>query len=266
MVDQTNLAAVYPPDDGRPGISCAQWLQYQLDNYATVNEVINHLGDLRPDGEGWHYLIADRSGACAVIEYLNGVPHVITGDQLTVPALTNTTYEQAFSHLRLDKAFGGETDIAAGNDSYGRFCRIAQLLRSFDPERSGPAAGYALKILAAVSCEMTLRSVVYDAGDLRVLWRTRSQQEVRWLDLARLDFSAGRPTLILDITAPLQGDVTDELTPYTVQANRKTVLSIMGSGPRDPDVEEMLTGRGLNRAEACELIALHPTSGAPSGR
>ncbi|UCD77383.1 MAG: hypothetical protein JSW26_18430, partial [Desulfobacterales bacterium] len=36
MVDETNLTAVYPPEDDRPGVSCTQWMQYQLDNYATV--------------------------------------------------------------------------------------------------------------------------------------------------------------------------------------------------------------------------------------
>lgn len=47
----------------RPGISCTQWMQYQLDNHATVEDVIEHLDDLRPDGEGWHYLIADSTGS-----------------------------------------------------------------------------------------------------------------------------------------------------------------------------------------------------------
>jgi penicillin V acylase-like amidase (Ntn superfamily) len=60
MIDQASLSAVYPPDDGRPGISCPQWMQYQLDNFGTVDEVLEHLDELKPDGEGWHYLIADK--------------------------------------------------------------------------------------------------------------------------------------------------------------------------------------------------------------
>ncbi|MEJ2722456.1 MAG: linear amide C-N hydrolase, partial [bacterium] len=44
MVDQANLAADYPPDDGRPGVSCPQWMQYQLDNFATVDDVLAHVG------------------------------------------------------------------------------------------------------------------------------------------------------------------------------------------------------------------------------
>ena len=109
----------------RPSISCTQWMQYQLDNHATVEDVIEHLDDLRPDGEGWHYLIADSTGSCAVIEYLSGDALVYKGDAVEVCALTNTTYAQAMSHIPLDKAFGGKIDIAAGSESYGRFIRIA---------------------------------------------------------------------------------------------------------------------------------------------
>ena len=121
IVAEASFEAVYAPDDGRPGVSCAQWMQFQLDNYATVAELLEHVGELRLDGEGWHYLVADASGACAVIEHQKGQPLVYSLDEVPVSALTNTSYAQALTHVPLDVAFGGEFDIGEGNDSYGRF-------------------------------------------------------------------------------------------------------------------------------------------------
>lgn len=146
VVDETSLTARYPATDEPPGISCAQWMQYQLDNFATVQEVLAHLNDLRPDGEGWHYLVFDRNGNSAVIEYLEGTPRVYSGDSLQFPILTNTSYAQALTHIPMDKSFGGDIDIASGKDSYGRFVKVAGLLRNYDPTVHGTAVAYALHI------------------------------------------------------------------------------------------------------------------------
>lgn len=248
MVDETNLTAVYPPDDGRPGVSCAQWMQYQLDNFATVEEVLAHLGDLRPDGEGWHYLVADLTGACAVIAYLDGSPTVYTGEDVQVCALTNTTYRQALSHISLDAAFGGEIDIASGSDSYARFVRIAALIRDYNPEADGRADDYAFRILDEVSGDTTIRQVVYDAGRARVLWRTPRNPGVRRLDLASLDFSSRRPVRVIDVDVGGQGDVSSHLKDYTLEANRAIVAATKGPGPED----------------LLNLIAEHPTAPVPT--
>lgn len=259
-VDETNLTALYPKPDGRPGVSCAQWMQYQLDNFATVDELLEHLNDLRPDGEGWHYLISDRGGDCAIIEYPAGVAKVYSGDEVEVCALTNTGYEQALSHLRMDKAFGGGIDIASGADSYGRFVRMAALLRDFNPEGHGPAADYAFKILDEVSCDDTIRSVVYDAGGRRVLWRTPENPSIRWLDLASLDFSLETPTQVMGVDGPGSGDVSSSLEDYTLDANLKVLLGVLGPDREDEDVMKRLESRGLTFDRALNMIAVHPTA------
>ena len=259
MVDETNLTAVYPPVDHRPGVSCAQWMQYQLDNFATVTELLDHLNDLRPDGEGWHYLVADARGDCAVIEYLNGEAQIYPGDAVEVCALTNTTYRQALSHISLDTAFGGEIDIAAGNDSYARFVRIAALIRDYQPVDDGQLADYAFHILDDVSCGDTRRSVVYDAGCGRILWRTQNNQHVRWLELENLDFSAGSPTKILDVDAGGAGNASALLVTYTVDANRAIVDGVFEGSRRNSEVIPELERRELTLDRALELIARHPT-------
>jgi choloylglycine hydrolase len=244
VIDETSLYAVYPPEDGRPGVSCAQWMQYQLDNYATVDEVLLNLDELRPDGEGWHYLVTDSTGASAAIEYLKGAPTVYAGDSLEVPALTNTTYRQALSHIAMEKAFGGDIDIASGSDSYGRFVRMAALMRDYVPSRSGSAVDYAFMILDQVSCDETLRSVVYDATAKAVYWKTPKNPEVRWLTFASLDFSSGARVLVVDVEKGGPGNVSAKLAEYTVEGNRAIVTATKGPGS-----EELL-----------RLIAEHPSA------
>jgi choloylglycine hydrolase len=244
VIDETNLSAVYPPDDGRPGVSCAQWMQYQLDNYATVEEVLQHLDDLRPDGEGWHYLLADSTGTSAVIEYLDGKPAVLSGESLEVPALTNTTYRQAYSHIAMDAAFGGEIDIAAGTDSYARFVRMAALMRDFDKSANTRDVDYAFHILDEVSCDDTIRSVVYDARNRVVYWKTPENPAVRQLAFDSLDVSNDAPVLVIDVEQGSGGDVSRLLTGYTFESNLAIVTATKG-----PAADHVLS-----------MIAEHPTA------
>lgn len=263
VVDQASLWAVYPPEDTRPGISCPQWMQYQLDNYATVAEVIEHLNDLRPDGEGWHYLIADSTGACAVIEYLYGMPSVYRDETAPVCALTNTAYEQALSHIPMDIAFDGKADIASTGDSYGRFVRMAALLRDYDPQKDGAAYSYAFYILDAVSCEETLRSVVYDIGRKRMLWKTPGNLQVRWLDFEDLAFTT--PARYVDIEAG-SGNVDSLLADLSVDANRTLVEEVLSPALQDSTVLEELKRRGFPAAVVRYLIAEHPHRGPKRNR
>jgi choloylglycine hydrolase len=258
MVDEAGLTAVYPPEDGRPGVSCTQWMQYQLDNYATVDEVIAHIDDLRPDGEGWYYLVVDSSGACAVIEYPAGKALIYSGREVEVCAATNTSHGQALSHIPMDSAFGGDIDIGAGSDSYGRFVRMAALMRDYDPAADGDAVPYAFRILDDVSSPDTRRRVVYDASSSRVLWLTPENPSVRWLDLDSLDFSADEPALRVGMDMGGSGDVSHLLEEYTLEANRAVVDSVRSCARGDPQVIELLRARGLKFEEAIEVIARHP--------
>ena len=260
IVEEASLASVYPPDDGRPGVSGAQWMQYQLDNFATVDEVLEHLDDLRPDGEGMHHLIADSRGRCAVIEYLDGSPTVLRGGDLPVPAITNTACRKALDQLPLDKAFGGDADIAASDDSYGRFARMAAMMRDLRTGGGADPAADAFGILDAVTVADTRRGVVYDARSLRVSWRTAADPRVRRLDFADLDFTAGAPVLAVDVESGDPGDVSGELRVLTPELNRAQGDRLRPSGG-DPRSAAELGSRGLTFAGALDMIARHPWPG-----
>ena len=264
MIDQANLTAVYPAQDGRPGVSPAQWMQFQLDSYATVGEVLAHLDDLRLDGEEWHFIVADASGDCAVIEYPDSAALVYEGEAVEVCALTNTEHRRALSHIAMDAAFGGGVDIAAGGDSYGRFARMAALMRDYDPARSGAIGGYAFEILDEVRAYDTLRSVVYDSGRMRVSWRTPGNPDTRWLDFESLALEEGSVVAVLDVEEGGPGDASSLLEPWTVEANRIIVEGTVGARLRASDADSASDSFGLTIDRTIGSISGHPTRAGES--
>lgn len=74
----------YPKWSGtKPGLTIAAWVQYVLDNYATVSEAVDDLSQekfevvssLMPDGSRFatlHLAISDATGDSAIFEYLGG--------------------------------------------------------------------------------------------------------------------------------------------------------------------------------------------------
>lgn len=59
----------YPSDD-RPPLNVLEWIQYQLDNYGTVAELLANAEKVRVrGGTPLHYLVADATGASATISF-----------------------------------------------------------------------------------------------------------------------------------------------------------------------------------------------------
>jgi hypothetical protein len=203
-------------------------------------------------------LIADATGASAVLEHLDGEFQVLTGDQIAPSAITNTAYRKAMSQLPMDRAFGGDADMASRNDSYGRFARIAAMIRDYDPADSGSTEDYAFQILASVSGDDTRRSVVYDAGRRRVAWLTPGNAKRRWIDFESLDLTLDTPTQLVDIERGGPGDVSGLLEDFTKGRNRSIAEGVLGRFRKDSSVVEILESRGLTVDDAIERIVQNP--------
>ena len=72
-----------------------QWIQYQLDNYGTIDEVIENAEKTALDGLDWHSIVADKSGKSALIEYPDGKAVIHSGDHMPVPLLANEPFPWA---------------------------------------------------------------------------------------------------------------------------------------------------------------------------
>jgi penicillin V acylase-like amidase (Ntn superfamily) len=99
MISTMALGATQnPPPDERPPLESSFWAQYQLDNHSMIEEVIASDSLVRIHDTVDHYLICDRTGDCATIEFLEGEMVAHTGEALPVKALTNSVYEEALGY------------------------------------------------------------------------------------------------------------------------------------------------------------------------
>jgi choloylglycine hydrolase len=232
--------AQYPPADGRGALPTLQWIQYQLDNSATVQGVLDSDRAVRISGAGSakiHFLVADANGDVATIEFLGGKMVTHRGQQLPFPVLTNDTYERSVKFARS----GGAQSSSARHGSLERFARAAGYKRNATSAADAVRNAFATLDDVAQG-DHTKWSIVYDIGARRVYFRTHAARKVRWIDVTTLGFACHRPVAMLDINAPLGGDVTAMLAPYDAAVNAKLVdtsfaktpfLSAVPAGERD---------------------------------
>ena len=200
---------VSPPPDERPVVDSGFWMQYLLDTCATVDDVIatdEVIRNITVD----HYLIADRQGNAAVIEYVGGEFVVYTGDDLPVSALTNWFYDQSYY---LWTIYGGDDDYSwMGEPVLERFCVAADRVSAFDGTTAQQAVDYAFETLDAVAGQRFSEhasqwSLVFDTGALRAYFKTYADPNLRYVDLKDFSPWCERAVQMLDIDEPLAGDV-----------------------------------------------------------
>jgi penicillin V acylase-like amidase (Ntn superfamily) len=218
-------AVQYPTPDSRPGVSHNQWVQYLLDNYATVREIVKSDKDIRigatSDDTPSHYFVCDKTGECLVIEFRGGNTVYYTGENLPIKLLTNTPYTDALNFLEQ-----GTVPVPDRALSVWRFITAAASLQSAP---AGSGVDFSFDILKEVSTylynDWTEWSIVFDLATSRVYFTTLSNQKVRYFDLDDFDLSCESPTQILSMQAGLEGNVTDKFIDYTQQANRDLIYS-----------------------------------------
>jgi len=219
VVSGMGLGIKYPAPDSRPSITASQWIQYQLDNFSTVEEVIKSDSQLRisqSDPGTYHFLACDSRGNCATIEFIDGALVYHTKETMPVKVLTNSTYEKCIEYWKQDEI--PTSDYA---ESVKRFITAADMLKNYDPETSGSAIDYAFNILSNVTWYIpTQWSIVYDIQNLRINFHTLENEQIRHFDLSSFDFSCATPIKVLDINEDLSGDVSNDFVDYTYEINR----------------------------------------------
>ncbi len=218
----------YPGPDARPTVDVLQWIQYQLDTHASVAEVLASDRDVRiASGAPLHYLVADRTGQVATVEFLNGRLVAHSGERLPVAALTNDTYDASLGYQR---GLGGKS-APADQNSLPRFAHTAERVRAFAASPKKDAVGYAFETLRQAEQGNTRWSLVYELDRLKVHFRTRERRQIRDLSFADLDFRCSQPVRMLDLAADVSGDVAARLVRYQRDANRRIVEIAYKSTP-----------------------------------
>ena len=226
--------ARYPAPDARPGLTELQWIQYQLDNCRTVEDVLasDSLVRIVPSETKLHFLVCDRTGKAGVVEFIGGKSVLYGPDRLPVKALANNSYQQCAEALKTFQGFGGTKPIPDSPESTERFARMATAIRNFGPDRGQADIEDAFRILKTVRYEgaesPTQWSIIYDPTHLEIHFETRDVAVRRTIKVGGFDFACAAAVKVLDLEAKDAGDVTKAFADYSAEANREHTRSIFG--------------------------------------
>ena len=210
--------AEYPAADNRGALGVLEWIQYQLDTASTVDDVIGSDGRVRISGQPpLHYLVADRSGRAATIEFFGGRLLAHTDDRLPVSVLANDSYAESLAFWR-----GRNGRRAGGSASHERFARAADALSGV---KGGQPASVdrAFAILQDVAQKSTRWSIVYDQKQRVVHFRTDQHDTIRSVRLDGLDFACGKSVKGIDVHEKVAGDITAALSDFSDARNSDLV-------------------------------------------
>lgn len=204
----------YPKADKKPSLSELQWVQYVLDQAATVDEAlaIGTAVRITRSSSPLHFYLADRLGNRAVLEYVAGEAVVSRPQEAEPFGITNSVW-QASEAFRQQQ---GSAFPLKSDGSVERYCRAL----GFASQTRGMALDTATavtavySILNSVATERTVWQLVYEAQRGRFWYKTAHAPAVKYLDLAQLDFSARGNIEGLPLVLPQAGSTRAELRRY----------------------------------------------------
>lgn len=208
--------------DARKPMSLTAWVQYALDNFATVAEAVEALRQepfyiiplSLPGGLAGvaHLSISDSGGDSAIFEYVGGKLVIHHGKQYKV--MTNSpTFDKQLGLNGYWEEVGGQTFLPGTNRASDRFVRATYYMETVKkPDDGNEALATALSVIRSVSVPVGI-TTPGKPNIAATQWRTMADHRNRvyffesafspylfWVDLNKLDLSAGAPVLKLSLT------------------------------------------------------------------
>ena len=212
-------------DESHPTLFICLWVQYQLDNCATVDEVIQNAENINQQGWAWHYFVTDKTGDYAIIEYIDGRVVVYKNGKAPFPILCNLQYSKELDQLKKYQGFGGDVEIRKSFPRAPRFVRGAKLLKEFDPAVHASAEKYALQLLDEIKSRGWNKwGILADVTNMKFYFHTYRNRKLRFFRFKDFDFADGGPAQILDIHADLSGDVASDFVDYSYEKNYELTM------------------------------------------
>ncbi|HVO74613.1 MAG TPA: linear amide C-N hydrolase, partial [Ignavibacteriaceae bacterium] len=220
----------YPVYDNKPKIAVALWLQYILDNFSSVDEVIEFIPHASLDGQGfnWHFFSADKKGNQAIIEFINGRTVIHKNNEVPVKLLCNNSYDFDLNRLKQFNGFGGNNNIDLTIKSEeNRFINGAQMLELYKQNPVDTVIDHAFDILKELDFGITKWSIVYDVNNMKMYYRTNKNINIKHFDFSTFDFSCTTPVMMIDINKDLPSwDVKEYFIPYSKQTNKTQIENL----------------------------------------
>ncbi|MCI0562996.1 MAG: linear amide C-N hydrolase [Nitrososphaera sp.] len=223
----------YPKPDSRPAINLLQWIQYQLDNFDSVEHVIKSDSLVRISHFGLaktHYFVCDPSGACAVVSFLKGKQVITRIADPHLKVLTTQPYLFSKTNISRYTAFGGKEPLSADTTPLPRFARTAMRLRDARMDASRPVTEEAFQVLDEIRQPgYTKWTLVYNVTYRSIHFYTSANPNKRELDFHALDFSPETPVKMVDINSRPVRHLRETLHDYTRLENATLIKTMFSS-------------------------------------
>ncbi len=217
----------YPRRDKRPAVMA--WVQYQLDNSATIEDVIASDETVRVSGlttMPLHFLGCDRKGNVATFEWLDGKFVVHRGQKLPVTVLTNDTYAKSLDYLKGYTGHGGSKSLPHGSWwSLDRFVCATDRVMNYPKFSDQDMVQYAFDTLASVrQGDATKWMIVYDLKTMELHYKTVACNETRTIRVEECDFDRHTPVNVISINTPHTGLLNPHFFDYDTDLNRWMIV------------------------------------------
>ena len=217
IVEQATLpSTVYSDEPRKMHISCLEAIQYILDCCENVEQAIRGFSDFSISNNSFgklHYFLADKCGARAIVEFINGKMHVFQGKEI-LPLITNSRYENLCTGEKQNKS-------EYESNSFRRF----EIVKSELEKKDSLSVEQAFSILKQVKRDDTAWSVVYDLKNDSVWFRDGSQR-IKEIKTNEIDYSENAMSYLYDLETNADG-FSWEL--YSRHMNRKNIEKFYGN-------------------------------------
>lgn len=210
------------PNDPRKPMSLSVWVQYFLDNFATVAEAIEELKTepfyviptMSPEGKPGtvHLSLSDATGDSGILEYIKG--KLVIHHNREYQVMTNSPiYEQQIALNAYWQGIGGTNMLPGTNRAADRFVRASFYINAVtqtSDQREAIAAAFS--VIRNVSVPLGI-STPEQPHISSTIWRTATDHKNRcyyfestrstnlfWVNLDDLDLTAGNPVKKLTLT------------------------------------------------------------------
>ncbi|MEA3452330.1 MAG: linear amide C-N hydrolase [Bacteroidota bacterium] len=222
---------------GKPTLKVGAWLQYYLDNFATVKEVVNAeanpmftvVAPILPNGQEAtaHISLSDPTGDSAILEYLDGKLVIHHNPKFKV--MTNSpTYDQQLALNAYWEQIGGSSFLPGTISATDRFVRLSYNLKSspkFKDQRLAVASVFSQLSAMSVplgmedpnrpNISMTHYRTVADHANKVFYFESAIMPATFWVDLKKVDLNKGAQVkkITIEPEVELAGEVSVTFTP-----------------------------------------------------
>jgi penicillin V acylase-like amidase (Ntn superfamily)/uncharacterized protein (DUF2141 family) len=243
----------YNINEAKQYVNELEWIQYQLDNYESVQQVIDHLNDLKiyPIKGKIHYIMTDPTGESVIVEYLNGKPVAYKKEANTCQAITNNAV--LHSELFKSQAKGLKKNNAS---SFYRYYQLEQKISDlqkpteFEEEE---AFNILKKVAVPKGGFKTMWSIVYNVNQKSISFFTDTHKEIKTISLSELDFNDQAITYF-NLHQNVVKTLNDRLIALTEQVNYSFMSSSLMNLGFDEKVVQDISRHQFQQTENAKSI------------